>query len=1010
LRIWLFVISAFLIATGSYISAQVGLPRGVKNTQDPKDIPPTPEEAVRLFHPPEGFQVTLFAGEPNVCQPIAMDFDDRGRLWVAECYSYPNWGTEGKDRIIILEDTDGDGKFDRRKVFYDKASNLTGLVVGNGGVWACCAPNLIFIPDRNGDDVPDGEPEVVLDGWTLKAKHNIFNGLLWGPDGWLYGRHGITADSLVGRPGTPPDKRIRLNCCIWRYHPRRQVFEVVANGTTNSWGMDFDDYGEAFFTNCVIGHLWHMIPGAHYQRMYGRDFNPYTYELIGATSDHLHWGGGDWTSSRGGKGTHNEAGGGHAHAGAMVYLGDNWPDHFRNNIFMVNLHGARLNCDLLIRQGTGYVGKHAPDLLHSDNLWFRGIDLAYGPDGGVFIADWCDFGECHDNDGVHRSSGRIYKVFRGKPAPAAGLDLAKKSDAELVELQLHKNDWYVRHARRLLTERADRRAGGVSPLIGGRGPNMAEVHRRLVRMFDENPDVTRKLRAMWALYTTGGVSADWLRQRLGDPDEHIRSWAIRLLCDRSPPDRAVLQKFAAMARDDEAGLVRLYLSSALQRLNLADRFAIAHELAQHSEDAGDRCQPLMIWYGIEAAVPGNPSAALQLAAQSKIPKLRQFIARRLGEAAGADGNGLDSILQLITRTTDALSQRDLALGFRDGLKGRKSVPMPKTWPAVYSLLTDSKLPEVRESAQALGLLFNDPQALNRLRATLIDQKAAADERRSALEALTGRAIPDLLPTLFKLLDEPAMRRPALRAMAVYQDSRIPGLILSRYRMFSPDEKQDAVTTLASRPGYALALLDAVAARQIQRRDITAFTARQLQDLGDDKIRERLNATWGRFSQTSKDKKALIAKYKSLLSPEVLAQGDPSHGRAMFNRTCFQCHTLFGAGNKIGPDLTGSNRTDLHYIIENLVDPSAVIGNDYRLTNIVTTGGRLISGIIVEETERALTMQTATERLVVPKSDIEERHVSPISMMPEGQIEQMSVTELRDLIRYLGSKTQVPLPK
>jgi putative membrane-bound dehydrogenase-like protein len=989
---------------GTLVSAaftqQIGLPTGVKNTQNPKDVPPTPEEAVRLFHPASGFHVTLFAGEPNVCQPIAMAFDDRGRLWVAECYSYPNWSKDGtgNDRILILEDTDGDGKFDKRTVFYDKASNLTGIVLGKGGVWACCAPNLIFIPDRNGDDVPDGPPEVVLDGWSLKSGHNMYNGLMWGPDGWLYGRHGILADSLVGRPGTPEAQRVRLNCAIWRYHPGRKAFEAVAHGTTNPWGMDFDEHGEAFFTNCVIGHLWHLIPGAHYQRMYGRDFNPFAYELIGATSDHLHWGGGDWTSSRGGQGVHNEAGGGHAHVGGMVYLGDNWPDEFRNNIFMVNLHGNRLNRDLLVRHGASYVGKHAADFLRSDNPWFRGIDLIYGPDGGVFVSDWCDFGECHDNDGVHRSSGRIYKVFHGKPASVAGLDLAKKSDDELVRLQLHRNDWYVRHGRRLLTERAED------------GKPMRHVHAGLQRIYEKNPDVTRKLRAMWTLYTTGGAGTAWLRKQLDHGDGHVRSWAIRLLCDGQKPDGDTLLKFTERARNDESGLVRLYLAAALQRVVPGERFAIARNLAEHAEDERDRCQPLMIWYGIEPAVAAHASKALEMAAQSKIPKLRQFIARRLAEAAGQDGAGLEPIVELVARTDKAAAQRDLVVGLRDGLKGRKSVPMPKSWEAAYPQLARSELAKVREAADALGLLFNDKRAVDHLRRTLVDVTASAGARQSALQAFSAQGNPELVPVLFKLLEEPAMRGSAIRALATYQTEQVPKIILGHYKGLTAAEKQDAITTLSSRPSYALALLDAIAGGKLPRTDITAFTARQLKDLGDKRISARLGEVWGQLRQTSAEKKALIAKYQAMLTPEVLGKADPANGRLVFNRTCFQCHALFGAGNKIGPDLTGSNRSELYYVLENMIDPSAVIGNDYRLTNIVTDSGRLISGIIVEETGRAVTVQTATERLVVPKGDIETRRESPVSMMPEGQIEQMSFTELRDLIGYLRSKKQVPLPR
>ena len=991
--------TSFLILCilAALVIAQQGLPPAIKNTQDPKDIPPTPEEAVRLFHPGKGFNITLFAGEPHVCQPIAMDFDDRGRLWVAECFSYPDWSKDGKgqDRILIFEDTAGDGKFDRRTVFYDKASNLTGLAVGHGGIWLCSCPNLLFIPFKAGKDVTAGEPIVVLDGWNLKSGHNMVNGLMWGPDGWLYGRHGITAEAQIGKPGTPADKRTKMNCGIWRYHPKRQVFEVVAHGTTNPWGMDFDDHGEAFFTNCVIGHLWHVVPGARYQRMFGQDYNPHSYELIASTSDHLHWGGGHWTTSRSGQ-IHSEAGGGHAHVGGMIYLGDNWPDEYRNSIFMCNMHGNRINRDLLIRQGNSYVGKHAADFLRSDNPWFRGITLDYGPDGAVYVADWCDLGECHDYDGVHRSSGRIYKVSHGKPAAVKNLDLAKKSNAELVSLQLHKNDWYVRHARRLLTERA------------WAGKPMADVHKALIKIFDDNPDVTRKLRAMWALYATAGARTDWLHKQLEHADEHVRCWAIRLLCDEGKPGPVARAKFAAMAKNDPSGLVRLYLASAMQRIDPADRFAIAENLARHGGDAGDRCQPLLIWYGIEPAILHNKLATLNLIAQSKIPKVREFIARRWTEAETKDG--LESLLEFLSSSKEVAIQRDVLRGIRDGLKGRKKLPMPAGWKTAYSRLAANSLSEVRESAHVLGLIFNDARALSHLRKNLMDKSQPAPERIAALNALVSQAIPDLVPDLYKLLPEPAVRGSTIRALAAYGNDDTPKSILRWYKDLTPEEKQDAISTLASRPSYALALLDAVEKKQVPRGDLTPFTARQLQDLRDKQVSQKLEKVWGQLRQTSAEKKALIAEYKALLKPEILAKADRSQGRLVFKKTCFQCHMLFGEGNKIGPDLTGAGRFDLHYLLENMIDPSAVIGSDYRLTNILTKNGRLIPGIIVEETDRAVTVQTATERLVLSKSDIETRRVSSVSLMPEGQIEQMSFTELRDLIGYLQSKEQVALPK
>ena len=424
----------------------------------PADKPIPPKEAPGKMTVPDGFKVTLFAGEPDIVQPIAFCFDDRGRMWVVECLSYPNWSKNGKgsDRVVILEDTDGDGTFDKKTVFMDNGVNLSGIEIGFGGVWLCSSPNLLFVPVLEGDK--PGKPEVKLDGWNMiDTKHNIFNSLVWGPDGWLYGCNGIQAKAWVGAPGTPKDKRTYLDCGVWKYHPTRKTFEAVAHGTTNPFGLDFDDHGEIFITNCVIDHLFHFVPGGHYERMYGQDANPYTYGLMKSCVDYRHWAGGDWTTSRttgvGGDPKHSDAGGGHAHSGAAIYLADNFPKEYRNTLFTANIHGNRLNNDGLERTKSGMKGVRRPDFLFANDSWFRGICVKTGPEGGLYVSDWCDTGECHNYDKADITNGRIYRVVY-KDAKQFKGDVSKMTDAELVKLQLSPNDWFVRKARRVLQERA----------------------------------------------------------------------------------------------------------------------------------------------------------------------------------------------------------------------------------------------------------------------------------------------------------------------------------------------------------------------------------------------------------------------------------------------------------------------------------------------------------------------------------------------------------------------------
>jgi hypothetical protein len=355
--------------------------------------------------------------------------------------------------------------------------------------------------------------------------------------------------------------------------------------------------------------------------MYGQDINPHVYKLMDTCADHVHFVG-NWTDVRKGPNNNLEAGGGHAHVGAMVYLGDNWPDAYRNTLFTCNLHGNRVNNDVLQRSGSGYVAHHGKDFLFANDTWFRGLELEYGPDGGVYVTDWSDTGECHDIDDCVKTSGRIYKVTYGRPQ-AVRIDVAKLGDAQLVELQLHKNDWQVRHARRVLQERAA--AGKLG----------ADVRPALQKIFDENRDVTRRLRALWALYAIGALDDAKLTPLLDDASEYVRAWATRLIVeDRKAPAEAV-SKFARMAAADPSPYVRLHIASACQRLTYEQRWAVVEALASHAGDAQDPNLPLMIWYAAEPIVPTNKPRAAALMAKVKIPIVREHIARRLAAARGS---------------------------------------------------------------------------------------------------------------------------------------------------------------------------------------------------------------------------------------------------------------------------------------------------------------------------------------------------------------------------------------
>jgi len=973
----------------------------VVNTQ--AGTPPTQEEAARLFTAPEGFQVTLFAGEPDVQQPIALTTDERGRLWVAENYTYAehptNFNNELKDRVIILEDTDGDGRFDRRKVFWDQASKLTSVEVGHGGVWLLCAPQLLFIPDRNRDDVPDGPPQVVLDGWDdWPVRHNIVNGLKWGPDGWLYGRHGIQATSEVGKPGAPPSKREKLNCSIWRYHPSQEKFEVVCHGTTNSWGFDYDDYGQMFFINTVIGHLWHVLPGAHYQRMYGADFNPHLYQLIEQCADHFHWDTGEkWSDIRGGMSdTTSAAGGGHAHSGLMIYLGDNWPDKYRNSVFTLNFHGRRINRDILERENAGYTARHGEDLVFANNEWFRGLDLIYGPDGGVFVADWSDIGECHENDGVHRTSGRIYKIAYGKPEPHVSFDLSELSNEQLAKLQLSQNDWYVRQSRRLLAERSHR------------GEEMHDANRVFKKIFYDNSDATRNLRAMWCMHSTGAIGEAWLFEQLSHENEHLRLWAVRLLGDLDALSQETKAKLATMAHEESSGLVRLYLASAMQRLPLVDRWPIAEGLVTHTEDARDRSLPCMVWYGIEPAVPTDSSRAIELAIQSKIPLVRQYIARRLTSEIESQPEAVNNSLLAVAAKRDVQFHLDILRGMNQALRGWRQAPVPDAWETISRELEQSSDQDIRQELRQLGVIFGDGRALGELKDIVVDSTADAQSRRSAIQALLQDPTPMVFELLKSVFTDRALVNDAVRGFAYFDDPSIPDLILGRFDSFDPVGKSIAIDTLVARVSFARRLLNAVGNGTIAPTMISAFHARQMRSFNDENISHALEQVWGAVRESSAEKRNRINELQNVLNGDRLTKANPSAGRLLFEKTCSVCHTLYGQGANVAPDLTGGNRHNLNYLLENIVDPSAAVGKEFRASAITFTDGRVLTGMVVAETDRTLTVHTQQEVLVIDRGDVEQIAQQEVSFMPDGLLDQFNEDHIADLFAYLMSRSQVPI--
>jgi putative membrane-bound dehydrogenase-like protein len=947
----------------------------------------TAGEAVAQMSVVDGYAVNAWAAEPMVAQPMAFCWDDRGRLWVAENRDYQTraqgFSGAGTSDIVILEDTNHDGVADTRTVFMEGIIFPSALAVGFDGVFVGAPPNLLFVPDRNHDDRADtADIQVRLTGWGIRDRHEVLNSLHWGPDGWLYGLQGYATPSKVRKPAGKgrlynrndpfPDDLlsgdgVEINGGVWRYHPTKDLFEVVAHGFSNPWGIDYDAKGQLFISACVIPHVFHVVPGGIYHRQGGQHFNPYVYGDIQTIADHRHRS---------------------AHGGARVYQSDAFPPSQQGRLFMANIHEHAVLSDVLERRGSGFVARHGDDFMLANNAQWIGFSVEVGPDGAVYVLDWHDSDIC-GNDVLQKETGRIFRIAPrqslAEPWSGRYSDLNAMTDAALVDLQTSRSDWHARRARVILQHRASK------------GVLAADTQQRLRNLFRSPAAPDWRLRAMWAMHVTGGWTADALVQVLGDLDEHVRAWAVQLLCEDRAPSAIALEKLAQMARTDPSPVVRLYLASALQRLPTGARWPIASALMARAEDAEDQNLPNLIWLGIEPLVASDPSAALEYAAAGRIPLLSRYTARRT-----VDADGLDPLVAAIGRMPPATVS--LLEGMRDGLEGRYDVAAPAQWASVYGRLKREP-PAIASIASDVAARFADADVTAQNVRTVRSRTAPIDDRRRALQTLTLQRRPQLAPAIPGLLDDTRLRADAIKAIAAFDDETLGKLLVTRYSTFSPAEKAEAVRTFASRPRYGRMLTDAMAAGTIPRSDVPPYAARQLRRI----VGARFAEVWGPVDQVASEDRA-YARYRGLLNETAMKTTDPRTGHGVFLQACGACHKMYGEGGTIGPDLTGSNRANLEYLLFNVLNPNGEVAEAYRMVLVTTRDGRTFSGNVIAENERQITLRVVgRDNAVISKADIQTREATTVSMMPTGLFDSLTDREVIDLVGFLRTTGPVKSP-
>jgi len=971
----------------------------------------SPEEAAGRMKLPQGFESRVVAAEPLVRQPVAMDFDDRGRLWVIQYLQYPNpeglkrvlvdrysrtkydrvpepppKGPRGADRITILEDSDGDGRMDRGKDFINGLNLTTGFAFGHGGVYVLNVPYLLFYPDRDRDDVPDGDPEVLLTGFGMEDAHSVANSLTFGPDGWLYGCQGSTVTANI--------RGIEFQQGVWRYHPVTKEFELFCEGGGNTWGLDFDRTGRLMYSTNYGGFaLVHGVQGGYYVKSFGKHgalHNPHAYGYF----EHA---------------PHKDFQGGHVTVGGIVYQGDALPESFRGKYIAGDLLGHGVRWHNIVPWGSTVKTENGGELVAANDPWFATTDVMMGPDGAIYVSDWHDARTAHPDPDADwdRSNGRIFRIApRGTPG-AKPFDLSKMSERELYDLHRHPSQWYVRRARQELVRRFK---GVQSPAAN---ELMANFHADAVTGTDE----VAAVEALWSLNLLGGFNEEAAMELLASPHAAVRWWTLRLLGDKGDLSEELAHRLDGFAEQEPKVEVRQQLACSAARFPAAQAVPMINANINRDIDGDDPFLPLLWWWAVEKHSVSGREEVLKRFVRPTLWKshlgrdvlLPRLIRRYAAEKSEA---GLESVVRLLKAAPGEEERMGLWEPIRLGWQEQTRHEEDGKWLELVRgdefarlLLDDWKKSRSDATLQlAISLKLEEP-----LEAAIGEAfaKGTTPERRAAVLTMLGQSGEKRLmePTLELVERDPSekVQISGLQLLGRFDDPEIALRLIKLHQSTQSESLKSQIRdVLLGRAGSVRAWIEAVERKEIPASVTPLEQIRRVALLGDEELDSLVTKHWGKLQGASREEK--LAEVRRLNNDVRAALGNPKLGKEMFKKHCAGCHQLFGEGAKVGPDLTTANRQDRDFLLVSLVDPSSVIRKEYVSAVIVTRSGRVVTGLPIARDDSSITLvDSKSEKLVLPMSEVEELNESPVSLMPDDLYRQFKPQELRDLFAYLQSQ-------
>jgi putative heme-binding domain-containing protein len=964
--------------------------------KDPKAAPAklSPADAAKSFKVADDLRFDQLLAEPIVKQPLAMSFDERGRLWVVQYIQYPHpaglkvvsrdifWRVvydkvppappnhdRGKDIISIHEDTKGTGVFDRHTIFLDGMNIVTSVAHGRGGVWVLNPPYLLFYPTKDNADTPTGDPVVHLQGFGLEDTHSCANSLRWGPDGWLYGAHGSTVSAHITRPGDKAKPIQMIGQHIWRYHPENKRFEIYAEGGGNAFGLEIDAAGRVY-----SGHNggdtrgFHYVQGGAYRKgfeKHGVLANPYSFGFFEAMK-----------ANKSQRFSHtwvlNEAGG--------------LPSRYRGNLFAVEPLQGRVMRSEVKADRSSFETKDLGPVVSSSDTWFRPVNIKPAPDGSLFVADFYEAKIAHGghNDGViDRETGRIYRLTAKDAKFHKPADLGKKSSAELVELLREDNRWVRETALRLL---GDRRDHSVLPML-------------TKQLFASKGQLA--LESLWAINLSGGFDPALAEKTLAHPEPQVRLWTARLLADDHQVGEKIAPKLAELARTEPSLYARSQFGASAKRLGASEGLPIVQSLLTRDEDAGDIHVPLLLWWAIEVHCDKDRDKVLDLFRESSLWRAKiveDTILSRLMKRFAMAGTQKDYqvCVELFRLAPEKKHGTILLQGFEEAFKGRSIAGLPNELLAEIAKLGGGSI--------AFSVRQGKADAIDRALAVIQDPKAPLPERVELIDIFGEARQPRCVTPLLALLwakESAALHKTTLGALQSYKDGRIGAEVVKLLPTMTSEVREAAESLLVGRREWSRQLVTAVDEGKVSPKSIELPTLRKLLLHKDDTIAGLVRKHWGEV------KGATTAQMQKEIDRLALAvsdgKGDPYPGKKLFTARCANCHALHAKGGNVGPDLTPFKRDDVAHLLLHIVNPNAEIREGYESSVIVTETGRTLTGIVVEKDARVVILRSADgQRIVLPKDDIDSINVSGISLMPEGLLQGLSDQEVRDLFAYLRS--------